>query len=117
MRKHVYNIFMRPLIGSFVSAAVVFVVLYTLLLVAPQPRRALYAFSADPGQFRVFSAAAFVVYGTPTGFLIFVVLKCVAAFRGRQNVAGSLAHGRDTEDTEPSSDVTSQGPINEVVQR
>ena len=57
MRRHVSNIFMRPLIASFVSTAVVFVVVYTLCFVAPQPQRALYAFWADPGQILFFSAA------------------------------------------------------------
>jgi hypothetical protein len=93
---------MRPLIASFVSAAVICAVLYTLLLIAPHPRRALYNFSADPGQILFISALAFVVYGTPTWLLIFVVLKCVAAFRGLRNGAGSLAHARNTEDAEPS---------------
>jgi hypothetical protein len=102
MRKHVFKIFMRPLTASLALTAVVFVVVYTLLFVAPQPQRALYALWADPGQILFFSAALFVVYGIPTWLLIFVVLKCVAALRAQRKAAGSIAHPRDSEHAELS---------------
>jgi hypothetical protein len=88
--RHVSSIYTRPSIASFVSTAVVFVVAYAVCFVAPAPKRALHAFCADRGQALFFSAALFVVCGTPAWLLIFVILKCAAALRGRRNAASSL---------------------------